>query len=168
MSTTITSTGHVAAPPPPEPTPLIRNYLNHDYSLWSWLTTVDHKRIGILYLVSITTFFLIGGIAAGLVRLNLLAPNGAILSEDAYNRAFTAHGVLMLFFFLDPCCARCVRKLLCTTDDWCQRSCLPKIELGELVCLHAECDLRDMGNIGRRHRYRLDTIPTLYIPVISI
>lgn len=102
MSTTIASSGSSAVPLPSEPTSPERNYLNHDYSLWSWLTTVDHKRIGILYLISITTFFVAGGIAAGLVRLNLLAPNGAILSEDAYNRAFTAHGVLMLFFFLIP------------------------------------------------------------------
>ncbi len=102
MSTTATLGSPAAAPPPPEPTPAEPNYLNHDYSLWSWLTTVDHKRIGILYLISITVFFVAGGIAAGVVRLNLLAPDGAIVSEDAYNRAFTAHGVLMLFFFLIP------------------------------------------------------------------
>ncbi len=92
----------VAAPPPPEPAPLEINYLNKSYSIWSWLLTVDHKRIGILYLVSITAFFIIGGIAAGLVRLNLLSPTGAIMTEDQYNRMFTAHGVVMLFFFLIP------------------------------------------------------------------
>lgn len=91
-----------AAPTPPEPEDPKVNYLNNGYSLWSWLSTVDHKRIGILYLVSITVFFLIGGIAAGLVRLNLLSPTGAILNEDQYNRMFTAHGVMMLFFFLIP------------------------------------------------------------------
>jgi cytochrome c oxidase subunit 1 len=88
--------------PPPEPPPAETNYLNHNYSIWSWLLTTDHKRIGILYLISITLFFVGGGIAAGVVRLNLLAPNGAIVTEDVYNRAFTAHGVLMLFFFLIP------------------------------------------------------------------
>ncbi|MCE9564665.1 MAG: cbb3-type cytochrome c oxidase subunit I [Planctomycetes bacterium] len=102
MTTAVTSVMPKIAPPPPEPAPAEPNYLNINYSLWSWLTTVDHKRIGILYLVSITVFFLAGGIAAGIVRLNLLAPDGAIVSEDAYNRAFTAHGVLMLFFFLIP------------------------------------------------------------------
>ncbi|HJZ55457.1 MAG TPA: cbb3-type cytochrome c oxidase subunit I, partial [Gemmataceae bacterium] len=56
----------------------------------------------ILYLVSLTVFFAVGGIAAGLVRLNLLSPTGAILTEDQYNRMFTAHGVMMLFFFLIP------------------------------------------------------------------
>ena len=63
--------------------------------------TVDHKRIGILYLVSITVFFIVGG-AAGLVRVNLLSPTGAIMTEDQYNRMFTAHGVVMLFLFLIP------------------------------------------------------------------
>jgi cytochrome c oxidase subunit 1 len=91
-----------AAPPPPEPpTPRV-NYLNVAHSVWSWLTTTDHKRIGILYLVSLTVFFAVGGLAAGLVRLNLLTPDGAILTEDQYNRMFTAHGVVMLFFFLIP------------------------------------------------------------------
>ena len=91
-----------AAPPPPEPEAPARHYLNNGYSVWSWLFTVDHKRIGILYLVSLTLFFTVGGIAAGLVRLNLLSPNGAILTEDQYNRMFTAHGVVMLFLFLIP------------------------------------------------------------------
>jgi cytochrome c oxidase subunit I len=102
MSIAVTHGGPVAAPPPPEPAPAEPNYLNTNYGIWSWLTTVDHKRIGILYLISISVFFVAGGVAAGLVRLNLLAPDGAILSEDAYNRAFTGHGVLMLFFFLIP------------------------------------------------------------------
>jgi len=90
------------APPPPEPETPRRSYLNETSGFWSWALTVDHKRIGILYLVSITFFFLVGGIAAGLVRANLLTPNGAILTEDQYNKAFTAHGVVMLFLFLIP------------------------------------------------------------------
>ncbi len=91
-----------AAPVPPEPDPLPHHYLNNKYGILSWLLTVDHKRIGILYLISLTFFFTVGGIAAGLVRINLLSPNGAILTEDEYNRAFTAHGVVMLFLFLIP------------------------------------------------------------------
>src|SRR5579883_687335 len=102
MSIAVPQTGFAAAPPPPEPEPAPVNYLNISHTIWSWLFTVDHKRIGILYLVSISVFFVVGGIAAGLVRLNLLAPDGAIMTEDAYNRAFTAHGVVMLFFFLIP------------------------------------------------------------------
>jgi cytochrome c oxidase subunit 1 len=78
------------------------NYLNHAHGWLSWLLTVDHKRIGLLYLVPLTVFFLCGGIAAGLVRLNLLQPTGAILELDQYNKAFTAHGTIMLFLFLIP------------------------------------------------------------------
>ncbi len=102
MSIAISRSGLVSDRPPPEPPPAEPNYLNHSYGIWSWLLTTDHKRIGLLYLISITAFFVAGGIAAGLVRLNLIAPNGAIMTEDAYNRAFTAHGVIMLFFFLIP------------------------------------------------------------------
>jgi cytochrome c oxidase subunit 1 len=103
MSTVMTVTAPAIAPaPPPEPPPAEPNYLNTSYGIWSWLLTTDHKRIGILYLISITVFFLVGGIFAGLVRLNLVSPTGAFLTEDAYNRAFTAHGVVMLFLFLIP------------------------------------------------------------------
>ncbi|MGL6094528.1 MAG: cytochrome c oxidase subunit I, partial [Fimbriiglobus sp.] len=68
----------------------------------SWLLTVDHKRIGMMYLVSVSVFFVFGGTAAGLVRLNLVSPTGAILELDQYNKAFTAHGTIMLFLFLIP------------------------------------------------------------------
>ena len=64
--------------------------------------TVDHKRIGILYFVFLTLFFAVGGMFAGLVRLNLISPSGAIMDNDPYNRTFTAHGVVMLFLFLIP------------------------------------------------------------------
>src|SRR3954465_13643140 len=101
MSIVVTD-GRPAIPPAPEPAPLKTHYLNAGYSIWSWLLTTDHKRIGILYLVSLTLFFTVGGLAAGLVRINLLSPSGAIMTEDQYNRMFTAHGVVMLFLFLIP------------------------------------------------------------------
>ncbi|MBN9122067.1 MAG: cbb3-type cytochrome c oxidase subunit I [Planctomycetes bacterium] len=102
MSIAVTHGGLTAAPVPPEPEPAKVDYLNNGHSIWSWLFTVDHKRIGILYLISISVFFVAGGTAAGIVRLNLLSSSGFIVDEDAYNRAFTAHGVMMLFFFLIP------------------------------------------------------------------
>ena len=69
----------------------------------SWLLTTDHKRIGLLYMVSITFFFFVGGAAATLIRLELMTPQGDVLSSpDAYNRLFTMHGVIMIFFFLIP------------------------------------------------------------------
>ncbi len=79
-----------------------RNYLNEEYGLKSWLLTVDHKRIGILYLISITFFFVIGGILAGLIRLELLTPQTDLVAADTYNKLFTMHGIIMIFLFLVP------------------------------------------------------------------
>jgi len=78
------------------------NYLTNGYGIKSWLLTTDHKRIAMLYLASITFFFFIGGIFALLVRLELLTPEGDLLQADTYNKAFTMHGMIMVFFFLIP------------------------------------------------------------------
>jgi cytochrome c oxidase subunit I len=79
-----------------------KNYLNHSYTIKSWLLTQDHKRIAILYLISITFFFFIGGSAATFVRLELMTPEGDLLQAETYNRLFTMHGVVMVFLFLIP------------------------------------------------------------------
>jgi cytochrome c oxidase subunit 1 len=78
------------------------NYLNADFSLKSWLLTHDHKRIAWLYLAAITAFFFVGGAAATLIRLELVTPQGDLVSADSYNRLFTAHGVIMVWLFLIP------------------------------------------------------------------
>ncbi|MEQ9104690.1 MAG: cytochrome c oxidase subunit I [Rhodothermales bacterium] len=78
------------------------NYLNHDKSIKSWLLSLDHKRIGIMYLVAVALSFLGGGILAILVRTELLAPGQTIMSADAYNQSFTLHAVLMIFAFIIP------------------------------------------------------------------
>ena len=78
------------------------SYLNASYGLKSWLLTVDHKRIGVLYLIGITIFFAIGGVFAGLIRLELLTPGGDLVESETYNKLFTMHGVAMIFFFLIP------------------------------------------------------------------
>ncbi len=78
------------------------NYLNRDWSLKSWLLTLDHKRIAWLYLISVSVFFAIGGFFAMLIRMELLTPQGDLLSPDTYNRVFTQHGVVMIFLFLIP------------------------------------------------------------------
>ena len=78
------------------------NYLNADYGLKSWLLTTDHKRIGILYLISISVFFVLGGFFAMLIRLELLTPAGDLVLADTYNKLFTMHGVVMIFLFLVP------------------------------------------------------------------
>jgi cytochrome c oxidase subunit 1 len=77
-------------------------YLNVHTGVMSWLLTKDHKRIAILYLVTVTLMFLIGGFAITIVRLNLMVPEGGLVNADTYNRLFTIHGVIMVFFFLVP------------------------------------------------------------------
>ncbi|SFI59027.1 cytochrome c oxidase subunit I [Planctomicrobium piriforme] len=79
-----------------------RNYLNADYNVWSWFLTGDHKRIAILYLISITVFFFLGGAAAVLFRLELMTPKGDLVIPETYNKLFTMHGVIMVFFFMIP------------------------------------------------------------------
>ena len=81
--------------------------LEQDYlqahTVKSWLLTTDHKRIGLLYMFSITFFFAIGGVAATIMRMELMTPRGDLLSSaDTYNKFFTAHGVVMIFLFLVP------------------------------------------------------------------
>jgi cytochrome c oxidase subunit I len=78
------------------------NYLNAEYGWKSWLLTTDHKRIALLYLISITVMFALGGVFAMLIRLELLTPEGDLVNSDTYNKLFTMHGVVMVFFFLVP------------------------------------------------------------------
>ena len=78
------------------------NYLNASYGFRSWLLTTDHKRIALLYLISITFFFFIGGFFALLIRLELLTPQGDLVQADTYNKLFSMHGQVMIFFFLIP------------------------------------------------------------------
>ncbi|PYX87327.1 MAG: cytochrome c oxidase subunit I, partial [Acidobacteria bacterium] len=81
------------------PLPERENYLNKEYGIKSWLLTTDHKRIALLYLLSITFFFFIGGFFA---LLKLLTPAGDLVQADTYNKLFTMHGQVMVFFFLIP------------------------------------------------------------------
>jgi cytochrome c oxidase subunit I len=77
-------------------------YLTEQSGVLSWLTTHDHKRIAILYAVAITAFFFTGGLAAALIRLELVTPAGDLMTAESYNKAFTFHGVVMVWFFLIP------------------------------------------------------------------
>jgi cytochrome c oxidase subunit I len=78
------------------------HYLNDGTTIRSWLLTTDHKRIGLLYLLSVTFFFVIGGVAATLVRIDLTTPDADLLQTETYNKLFTMHGIVMIFFFLVP------------------------------------------------------------------
>ena len=77
-------------------------YLNAEKGIMSWLFTLDHKRIGLLYLFSITLFFFVGGVLALLLRTELLTPAQSIIDADTYNQIFTLHGAIMIFLFIIP------------------------------------------------------------------
>jgi cytochrome c oxidase subunit I len=79
-----------------------KNYLNEKQGILSWLLTTDHKRIGILYTFSITGFFFLGGFFALMMRLELLLPSNWLVSSHTYNKLFTMHGIIMVWFFLIP------------------------------------------------------------------
>jgi cytochrome c oxidase subunit 1 len=93
MSTTAVAANHAEA---------AENYLTAGHGLKSWLLTTDHKRIAVLYLITISAFFVIGGLFAVLIRLELLTPKGDLVTADTYNKLFTLHGLVMIFFFLVP------------------------------------------------------------------
>src|SRR6186713_1086503 len=78
------------------------NYLTNGFTLKSWLLTKDHKRIAIMYLITVSMFFFAGGLYASAIRLELLTPASDLLQTGTYNKVFTQHGVLMIFFFLIP------------------------------------------------------------------
>src|SRR5207237_9110430 len=79
-----------------------RHYLNEGYGIRSWLLTRDHKRIALLYLAAVTFFFFIGGAFAVVIRLELATPASDLVTDETYNKLFTMHGVIMVFFFLIP------------------------------------------------------------------
>jgi len=78
------------------------HYLNADYGVKSWLLTTDHKRIALLYLGTITLMFFVGGTMAVIMRMHLIDPAGALVQPATYNKLFTMHGIIMIFFFLIP------------------------------------------------------------------
>src|SRR5947209_14049481 len=86
-----------------KPSPPSRvNYLNAEYGVKSWLLTKDHKRIALLYLGAVSFFFFIGSLYAMAIRLELLTPQGDLVQSSTYNKMFTQHGIIMVFFFLIP------------------------------------------------------------------
>jgi len=88
--------------PPKETARLPRKSYLTEKGFLGWILTKDHKRIAILYLISLSFFFLLGGIFAGLIRMELLTPTGDLVSSDTYNKLFSMHGIIMVFLFLVP------------------------------------------------------------------
>jgi cytochrome c oxidase subunit 1 len=107
-----------------------RNYLNAAYGLRSWLLTRDHKRIAILYLISVTAFFFLGGFFALLIRLELLTPEGDLVGPDTYNKLFTMHGIVMVFFFLIPSIPAVLGNFLVPLMIGAKDLAFPRVNLG--------------------------------------
>src|SRR5580693_6275437 len=105
------------------------NFLTKENGLLSWLLTGDHKRIAVLYLISITFFFFIGGSLAGLIRLELLTPQSDLMATDTYNKVFTMHGVVMIFLFLVPSVPATLGNFLIPIMIGAKDLALPKINL---------------------------------------
>src|SRR5947207_3017599 len=100
MNATMPQTETLEIPPPPQR--LLSYFEEGGRTLSSWLLTTDHKRIGILYLCSILVYFTIAAIAAAMMRMELITPTGDMVSSETYNKLFTIHGTLMVWFFLIP------------------------------------------------------------------
>ena len=110
------------------------NYLNASYGIKSWLLTMDHKRVGILYLVVLTLFFLIGGLFASLIRLELLTPEGDLVEAETFNKLFTMHGVAMIFFFLIPSVPAVLGNFCIPLQIGARDVAFPKINLTSWYC----------------------------------
>lgn len=106
-----------------------KSYLNNENGLRSWLLTRDHKRIALLYLITTAFFFAIGGTAAAIIRLELLTPAGDLVSSDTYNKLFSIHGIIMVFFFLVPIAPAVLGNFLIPLMIGAKDVALPRINL---------------------------------------
>jgi len=138
-----------------------KHYLNDNYGIRSWLLTKDHKRIAILYLISITVFFFLGGLFAALIRLHLLVPEGALFTSDTYNKMFTMHGINMIFFFLIPSVPAVLGNFVIPIMVGAKDLAFPKINLMSwyIYMLGAFCSLAALVSGG------VDTGWTFYTPL---
>ncbi len=125
-----TQQNEVDVPRPKAP----QNYLNVDHSSKSWLLTVDHKRIAVLYLICVSFFFLVGGLLAMIIRLELLTPQADLMALDTYNKVFTMHGIVMVFFVLIPAIPAILGNFLVPLMVGARDLAFPKINLLSWYC----------------------------------
>src|SRR5262245_36686782 len=139
------------------------NYLIAGKGVRSWLLTLDHKRIGIMYLISITLAFFAGGVFALLVRLELFAPGHTIMGPDTYNRMFTLHGAIMVFLFIIPSIPAALGNFFLPIMIGAKDVAFPKLNLLSLYLYWsgAICALSSLVLGG------LDTGWTFYVPYSS-
>ena len=134
------------------------NYLNSNYGLKSWLLTTDHKRIALLYLVSITAMFWVGGFFAMLIRLELLTPAGDLVTSDTYNKLFTMHGIIMVFFFLIPSMPAVIGNFVIPLMIGAKDVAFPRVNLLSWYIYMVGAIIALTVNDDRRRRHRLDLL----------
>jgi cytochrome c oxidase subunit 1 len=136
-------------------------YLNSSFGIKSWFLTKDHKRIAILYLVTITVFFLFGGTMASLIRLELLTPAGDLFQSDTYNKLFSMHGIVMVFFFLVPSIPATLGNFVLPMAIGARDLAFPKINLASwyIFIIGATCTFSAIISGG------VDTGWTFYTPL---
>ena len=111
------------------------NYIDHEKGLWSWLTTTDHKRIGILYMVTVMFYFLIGGLFAMLIRTELFAAGQNIMPASMYNQAMTFHGAIMVFMVIIPGIPAFLGNFILPLHIGAKDVAFPKVNLLSWYCL---------------------------------
>src|SRR6056297_380079 len=139
------------------------NYLNHETSVWSWLSTKDHKRIGIMYCISLAVVFLAAGVLALFVRAELIAPGETIMNEDTYNQVFTMHGIMMVFLFLVPSIPAILGNFVLPLQIGAKDVAFPRLNLASWYVYMAGAVLTIMALIGGG----VDTGWTFYTPYSS-
>ena len=127
----------------------------------SWLLTTDHKRIGILYLCTIIIFFFIASVAAAMMRIELLTPQGDLVTSETYNKLFTIHGVLMVWFFLIPSIPAVLGNFVLPLMIGARDVAFPETESDELVSFHRGKRAGTLVAFSRRCGYGLDVLHAL-------
>ena len=112
-----------------------KNYLNEKSGLWSWLTTLDHKRIGILYMISVMIFFAIGGTFAMLIRLELFSVGKTIMDAHQYNQVMTFHGAIMVFMVIIPGIPAFLGNFMLPLQIGAKDVAFPRVNLMSWYCL---------------------------------
>ena len=127
----------------------------------SWLLTVDHKRIAVLYMLGDHVFLLHRRAAATLIRLELMTPAGDLMQAETYNKMFTLHGVMMVFFFLIPSIPAVLGNFLVPLMIGARDLAFPEAQSAELVPVHDRRDDRVRRDGRGRRRYGLDVLHAL-------
>ena len=124
----------------------------------SWLLTTDHKRIALLYLVTITLMFFLGGAFAVVIRLELLTPPGDLVQSETYNKLFTMHGVIMVFFFLIPSIPAVLGNFLVPMMIGARDLAFPRLNLLSWYIYMIGAAFTLWALVRRRRRHRLDVL----------